>query len=147
MHVSSLEPSVVHRFAPRLYLIMISVILLLIVVEGALIGPSLFAITTFGRAAHGDLGGLLLLLTLLLPVVSRLARLPGRMTLLSTVLFALTLIQALSAALGRRVLVLAALHPANALLLAALSVLLLMQGQYLMRQRSDKMQTRGGSPA
>lgn len=69
------------------------------------------------------------------------------MTLLSTVLFALTLIQALSAALGRRVLVLAALHPANALLLAALSVLLLMQGQYLMRQRSDKMQTRGGSPA
>lgn len=146
MHVSSLEPSAVHRFAPRLYLIMISVILLLIVVEGVLIGPSLFAITTFGRAAHGDLGGLLLQLTLL-PVVSRLARLPGRMTLLSTVLFALTLIQALSAALGRRVLVLAALHPANALLLAALSVLLLMQGQYLMRQRSDKMQTRGGSPA
>jgi predicted PurR-regulated permease PerM len=31
MYVSSLEPSVVHRFAPRLYLIMVSVILLLIV--------------------------------------------------------------------------------------------------------------------
>ena len=53
MHVSSLEPSVVHRFAPRLYLIMISVILLLIVVEGVLIGPSLFAITTLGAPLMG----------------------------------------------------------------------------------------------
>jgi hypothetical protein len=147
MHVSSGEPSVVHHFAPKLYLIMISLILLGIVVEGALIGPSLFATTSFGRTIHGDLGGLLLLLTLLLPVVSRLSRMPGRMTLPSAVLFALTLIQALSAALGRRFLVLAALHPANARLLAALVVLLLMQAWHAMRQRSDELKTSGGPPS
>lgn len=147
MHVSSGEPSVVRRFAPKLYLIMVSLILLGIVVEGALIGPSLFAATNFGRTIHGDLGGLLLLLTLLLPVVSGLSRMPGRMTLPSAVLFALTLIQAMSAALGRRVLVLAALHPANALLMAALAMLLLMQAWHAMWQRSDALKTSGGLPS
>ncbi|HZT98936.1 MAG TPA: hypothetical protein VFA10_04715 [Ktedonobacteraceae bacterium] len=147
MHVSSGEPSVVHRFALRLYLIMISVILLLIVVEGALIGPSLFIATHFGRTIHGDLGGLLLLLALLVPVVSGLSRLPGRMTLPGVVLFALTLIQAMSAALGRRFLVLAALHPANALLMAALAMLLLMRAWQMMRQRSDEVKTSAGPPS
>jgi cytochrome bd-type quinol oxidase subunit 1 len=147
MHVSSGEPSMVPRFAPKLYLIMVSLILLSIVVEGALIGSSLFAATNFGRAVHGELGGLLLLLTLLLPGVGVWSRLPGRMTLLSTVLFVLALLQVTSAALGRRSTVLAALHPANALLMVGLTVLLLLQSWRLLRKRRDEMKTRGGSPS
>ena len=140
MHVSSGEPRKVPCFAPKLYLIMVSLILLGIVVEGALIGPSLFAATHWGWAVHGNLGGVLFLLTLLLPVVSGLSRMPGRMTLLSTVLAVLNLLEVTSAAGGRRVPLLAALHPANALLLMALTVLLLVQAWQLMRQGSDAME-------
>jgi hypothetical protein len=103
--------------------------------------------TTWGRAVHSDLGAVLFLLTLLLPVVGRLARLSGRVILLSVMLCVLALIQVTSAALGRRSPVLAALHPANALLMVTLTVLLLMQGWHLMRQKSDEMKTRGGPPS
>ena len=147
MHVSSQEPPVARSFAHKLYLAVASLILIGIVIEGLLIGPSLFTTTRWGQAVHGDLGVVLFLLTLLLPVVGRLARLSGRVILLSVVLFMLTLIQVTSAALGRRSPVLAALHPANALLMVALTVLLLMQGWHLMRQRSDEMKTRGGPPS
>lgn len=147
MHVSSGEPPVARSFAHKLYLAVASLILLGIVSEGVLIGPSLFADTHWGRAVHSDLGAVLFLLTLLLPVVGRLARLSGRVILLSVMLCVLTLIQVTSAALGRRSPVLAALHPANALLMVTLTVLLLMQGWHLMRQKSDEMKTRGGPPS
>jgi hypothetical protein len=147
MHVSSGEPPVARSFAHKLYLAVASLILLGIVSEGVLIGPSLFAETTWGRAVHSDLGAVLFLLTLLLPVVGRLARLSGRVILLSVMLCVLALIQVTSAALGRRSPVLAALHPANALLMVTLTVLLLMQGWHLMRQKSDEMKTRGGPPS
>lgn len=127
--------SIVHRFAHRLYLILVSLILLGILGEGVLIGPSLFAVTHWGRAVHGDLGAALLGLSLLLPVVGRWAHLPGRMTLLSSVLFVLFLIEAIAGALGRRSPVLAALHPANALLMAGLTVLLLLQGWHTVHGR------------
>ena len=78
MHDSSQEPPVARSFVHKLYLAVVSLILLGIVSEGVLIGPSLFADTHWGRAIHGDLGAVLFLLTLLLPVVGRLARLPGR---------------------------------------------------------------------
>lgn len=146
MHDSSQEPPVVRSLAHKLYLAVASLILIGIVSEGVLIGPSLFADTRRGRAIHGDLGAVLFLLTLL-PVVGRLARLSGRVILLSVMLCVLTLIQVTSAALGRRSPVLAALHPANALLMVALTVLLLMQGWHLMRQKSDEMKTRGGPPS
>jgi hypothetical protein len=147
MHVSSGEPPVARSFARKLYLAVASLILLGIVSEGVLIGPSLFADTHWGRAVHSDLGAVLFLLTLLLPVVGRLARLSGRVILLSVMLCVLALIQVTSAALGRRSPVLAALHPANALLMVTLTVLLLMQGWHLMRQKSDEMKTRGGPPS
>jgi hypothetical protein len=134
MHVSSGEPPVARSFTHKLYLAVASLILLGIVSEGLLIGPSLFADTHWGRAVHSDLGAGLLLLTLLLPVVARLARLSGRMMLLSAGLFVLALIQATSGALGRRTPVLAALHPATALLMTGLTALLLMQGWQLMRE-------------
>jgi hypothetical protein len=117
-------------------------ILIGIVSEGLLIGPSLFADTTWGRAAHIALGALLFLLTLLLPVAALLARLSGRMIISSAGLFVLTLIEVMSAALGRSAPLLAALHPANAMLMFGLTVVLLIQGWQLMRQRRGKMKPR-----
>jgi hypothetical protein len=100
-----------------------------------------------GAGSTWEPGGLIFLLTLLLPVAGRLARLSGRMILLSAVLCVLTLIEVISATLGRRFPVLAALHPANALLMVGLTVLLLMQGWHLLRKRNDEMKTRGGAPS
>ncbi len=134
MHVSSGETPVVRIFAHKLYLAVASLILLGIVIEGLLIGPSLFADTTWGRKAHALLGGVIFLLTLLLPLVGKLSRLSGKMILLSAVLFVLALIQVASADLGRRVPLLAALHPANAMLMVGLTVLLLIQGWHLRRE-------------
>jgi hypothetical protein len=136
MHISSGKPSGAQRFAHTLYLAVAGLILIGIVSEGLLIGPSLFSGTTWGRAVHGHLAGLLLLLTLLLPVVGRFSRLPGRMILLSVVLFVLTLSEAILAVLGRRAAVPAALHPATALLMSGLTVMLLLQGWRLLRERS-----------
>ena len=135
MHVSSEEPLVVRHFVYRLYSIMLGLMLLGIVAEGVLIGPSLFAATHWGRVLHGDLGAALLFLLLLLPVIGRIARLPGKIILLSSVLFVLALIEAIAGALGRRSPVLAAVHPATALLLAGLTVLLFLQGWHTLRGR------------
>ncbi len=142
MHVSSQDPPVARSFAHKLYLAVAGLILVGIVSEGLLIGPSLFAATRWGRAVHGDLGALLFLLTLLLPLAGRLSRMSGKMILLSAVLCVLALIEVMSAALGRRAPFLAALHPANALLMVGLTVLLLMQAWHMMRQRRDEMKPR-----
>jgi hypothetical protein len=146
MHVSSQEPPVVRSFAHKLYLAVASLILIGIVSEGLLIGPSLFADTTWGRKAHAILGAVIFLLTLLLPLVGRLSRLSGRMILLSAVLFVLALIQVASADLGRRVSLLAALHPANAMLMVGLTVVLLIQGWQLMRESRGEMKPSLGKP-
>ena len=146
MHISSQGPLVARRFARKLYLAVAGLILVGIVGEGSLIGPSLFASTGFGRAAHGDLGVLLFLLTLLLPVAGLLARLSGRMILLSVGLFVLALLEVVSAVLGRRVPFLAALHPANALLMSGLAVFLLVHGWHVMPEKSVEMKTEEGPP-
>jgi hypothetical protein len=147
MHVSSQEPPVARRWAHKLYLAVVSLILIGIVSEGLLIGPSLFADTRWGRAIHAVLGGLLFLLTLLLPVAGLLARLPSRVTLLSAALCALTLIEVTSAILGRRTPFLAALHPAKALLMCALNMFLIMQGWQMMRERMIEIkQGQGQNP-
>ncbi len=127
MHVSSQESAITHQWARRLYQAMVGLILLGIVMEGLLIGPSLFAATHWGRAAHVDLGGVLFLLMLLLPLAARLAHLPGKVIGLSAVLFALALLEVISPHLGRTIPFLAAVHPANALLMMALTVVLLVQ--------------------
>jgi hypothetical protein len=131
MHVSSQEPPVARSFAQKLYLVVASLLLVGIVSEGLLIGPSLFAATNWGWEAHGVLGVLLLLLTLLLPVAGRLANLSGRMIILSAVLFVLALREVMAAALGSRAPFLAALHPVTTLLKGGLMVLLLMQAWQL----------------
>jgi hypothetical protein len=75
---------------------------------------------------------------LLLPVLGLLARLSSRITFLSVVLFVLALIEVTSADLGRQITFLAALHPATALLMVGLTVVLLMQGWQRMRERRGR---------
>lgn len=108
------------------YLIVAGLILLGIVCEGLLIGPSLFTTTHWGRAAHGDVAVALFVLTLLLAPLGLLARLPGRIVLVSGLLFVLTLLQFTTGVLGGRAAFFAALHPAAALLMAGLTEIVLL---------------------
>jgi hypothetical protein len=62
--------------------------------------------------------------------------------LLGVVLWVLTLIQVMSADLGRRIPLLAALHPANAMLMVGLTVLLLMQEWHMVQERRGEMKPR-----
>jgi hypothetical protein len=57
MHVSSQRIPVARRWVQNLYLAVTSLILIGIVIQGVLIGLSLFASTKWGQAAHGSLGG------------------------------------------------------------------------------------------
>jgi hypothetical protein len=138
MNISSQELDA-RRWAYHFYLGVAGLILIGIVIEGLLIGPSLFTATRWGREVHVYLGAVLFLLALLLPIAARLARLPGRLVLLSTGLFILALLEATSAALGRRTPFLAAVHPANALLMAGLTTVLLVQGWQPMRERRGEL--------
>jgi uncharacterized membrane protein len=73
--------------------------------------------------------GIVFLLTLLLPLVGRLAGFSGRMVLLSVVLCVLVVLQVISPELGRTVAFMAAVHPANAMLMVCVTVLLLVLHQ------------------
>lgn len=115
------------RWASLLYLVLAGLILFGIFLQGFLIGTSMFAGTRWGQEVHAFLGLLLLLLTLLLPLAALLARLPGKVTILSAVLFVLTLIQVTLASLSRSAPFVAALHPANAMLMFGLDVFLILQ--------------------
>jgi len=136
MHISSQKPRVAGSWGQKLYLGMVGLILICIVTEGLLIGPSLFAATHWGRAIHGYLGVLISLLALALPVVSWLVRLSRRTTIWNAVLFVIALIEVIAGALGRRTPFLAALHPANALLMSGLTILLLIQGWQMLREQA-----------
>ena len=133
--------------AQKLYLGVASLILLGIVSEGVLIGPSLFAAMHWGRTIHGGLGVVLFGLSLLLPVLGWLARLPGSMILVNGVLCVLALLELTSAALGRKVPLLAALHPATALVMVALTVVLFMHGWHLAREKKGEMNIERGPRA
>ncbi|MFL5660562.1 MAG: DUF6220 domain-containing protein [Ktedonobacteraceae bacterium] len=139
MHVSSQGAPGARHWAQNLYLVLAGLILLGILIQGFLIGTSLFAGTIWGRTAHGVLGLLLLLLTLLLPLAGLLASLSSRMTILSALLFVLTLIQVTLAGLDRSAPFLAALHPANAMLMFGLNMFLIIQGWQMMRGRRSEM--------
>ncbi|HLW01146.1 MAG TPA: hypothetical protein VKT82_20985 [Ktedonobacterales bacterium] len=122
------------RWALTIYLTLASLIFLGILSQGFLIGALLFAGASWAGDAHA-LGGLIvLILALLLPLAGLLARLPGRLIILSAVLFALTLIQVILPNLSDSVPFAAAFHPTNAMLLFGLTLLLLIQG-WRLRQR------------
>ncbi|GHO61953.1 hypothetical protein KSC_008450 [Ktedonobacter sp. SOSP1-52] len=140
MQVSRKKMPMAHSRMLLFYLTLAGLILLGILIEGFLIGTSIFAGTAWGRATHGALGLLLLLLTLLLPLAALLARLPGTMTIWSAVLFVLTLLQVTLAGFARSVPFLAALHPSNAMLLFGLNVILIVQGWQMRGKKSPEME-------
>src|SRR5690242_16475464 len=103
--------AVPRRWALQVYLTLVSLILLGILTQGFLIGALLFAGAGWAGDAHALTGLVVLILTLLLPLSGLLARLPGRLTMLSAVLFALALIQVILPNLSDSVPFAAAFHP------------------------------------
>lgn len=129
------------RWAQSLYLLLAGIILLGILVEGLIIGPRLFGVTSAGLGLHLDVGALLLLVTLPLPVVALLARFSGAIVGASALLFLLVLLQVTSGGLGMQpygVAILAAIHPVSAMLMAGLSMLLLVFGWRERRRRTTE---------
>jgi uncharacterized protein DUF6220 len=135
MDISYKAPAVQRRWALNIYLTLVSLSFLSILSQGFFIGAQVFAGATWAGDAH-TLGGLVvLILTLLLALTGLLARLPRRLTILSTVLFVLTLVQVILPNLSGSIPFVAALHPTDAMLLFGLTLLLFAQG-WRLRQRS-----------
>ncbi|HEX6484378.1 MAG TPA: DUF6220 domain-containing protein [Ktedonobacteraceae bacterium] len=133
MQVSSKGTSVSRRWAQNLYLTWAGLIQLGILVQGFLIGAYLFGGASWGRDGHGIVGLVLLAMSLLLPLIGLLAKLPGSMIGLSFLLFVLVIIQMILGSIGGNVPLLAALHPANAMILFGLNLVLIFQIRQLMR--------------
>lgn len=136
MQISSGKAANGGRWAQNLYLVLASLILLGIFLQGFLIGALLFAGATWGQSAHGFGGLVLLILSLLLALVGLAARIPGRMKLLGFLLFVLVIIQLVLAGLGESVPFVAALHPANAMILFGLDLFLTFRIRQIMRTNS-----------
>lgn len=140
MQVSSTSQSapVARRWAQNLYLALASLILLGIFLQGFLIGAFLFAGATWGRNAHSSMGLVLLVLSLLLALEGLLAQLPGRMKIWGFLLFVLVFIQMALPSLGGSVPLLAALHPANAMILFGLNLFLIFRIRQGMRANTSQ---------
>jgi hypothetical protein len=136
MQISSEKVPSSGRWAQNLYLVLASLMLLGIFLQGFLIGALLFAGATWGRSAHGFVGLALLLLSLVLALVGLAARIPGRMKIQGFLLFVLVIIQLALASLDASVPLLAALHPANAMILSGLNLFLIFRIRQVMRTNS-----------
>lgn len=133
MQVAAKGAPVARRWAQILYLVLASLILLGIFLQGFLIGAYLFAGALWGKDAHSLVGLVLLILSLLLALVGLLAQVPGRTKLWGFLLFVLTIIQFVLPSTSGSVPLLAALHPANAMILFGLSLFLIMRIRQVMR--------------
>jgi hypothetical protein len=133
MQVTSKGTSVPRRWAQNLYMVWAGLILLGILLQGFLIGAYLFGGAAWGRDGHGIIGLVLLALSLLLPLVGLLAQLPGSMIGMSFLLFVLLIIQVILGSIGGNIPLLAALHPANAMILFGLNLVLIFRIRQIMR--------------
>ena len=133
MQVAAKGTPVARRWAQILYLVLASLTLLGIFLQGFLIGAYLFAGALWGKDAHSLVGLVLLVLSLLLALVGLLAQVPGRMKLWGFLLFVLKIIQYVLPSTSGSVPLLAALHPANAMILFGLSLFLIMRIRQVMR--------------
>ena len=133
MQVSAKGAPVARRWAQTLYLVLASLILLAIFLQGFLIGAFLFGGALWGRNGHSIVGLVLLVLSLLLALVGLLAQVPGRTKVLGFLLFVLMFIQFILPSTSGSVPLLAALHPANAMILFGLSLFLIMRIRQVMR--------------
>ena len=133
MQISSQDKPVARRWAQTLYLVLASLTLLGIFLQGFLIGAFLFGGAIWGKDAHSIVGLALLVLSLLLALVGLLAQVPGRMKVWGFLLFVLMIIQFILPSTSGSVPLLAALHPANAMLLFGLSLFLIFRTRQVMR--------------
>jgi len=133
MQISSQDKPLARRWAQTLYLVLASLTLVGIFLQGFLIGAFLFGGAIWGRDAHSIVGLALLVLSLLLALVGLLAQVPGRMKVWGFLLFVLMIIQFILPSTSGSIPLLAALHPANAMLLFGLSLFLIMRIRQLMR--------------
>ena len=138
MHIATQSENtpVARHWAQNLYLALASLVLFSILLQGILIGAFFFGGATWGQAAHGFLGMILPPLTLLLALVGVIAQVPGRMRLWGFLLFALMIVQVVLASLSDNVPLVAALHPANAMILFGLTLFLIFRIRQIMRERN-----------
>lgn len=133
MQVSSKGMPAARHWTQYLYLVLASLILLGIFLQGFLIGAFLFGGATWGRNGHAIMGLVLLALSLLLALVGLFAQVPGRMKVWGLLLFVLMVIQMVLGSIGGNIPLLAALHPANAMILFGLNLFLILQIRQVMR--------------
>ena len=133
MQVSAKGAPVARRWAQTLYLVLASLTLVGIFLQGFLIGAFLFGGATWGRDAHSIVGLALLVLSLLLALVGLLAQVPGRTKVWGFLLFVLMIIQFVLPSTSETIPLLAALHPANAMVLFGLNLFLIVRIRQLMR--------------
>lgn len=136
MQVTSKGTPAARRWVLNLYLTLASLILLGIFMQGFLIGAFLFAGALWGQSLHASMGLALLILSLLLAVVGLLAQVPGKMKVWGFLLFVLVIIQMTLASFSGRIPLLAALHPANAMILFGLTLFLIFRVWQVMRTKS-----------
>jgi hypothetical protein len=135
MQVTSKGAPVARRWAQNLYLVLASLVLLGIFLQGFLIGAFLFGGAIWGRDGHALMGLVLLALSLLLALVGLLAQVPGRMKIWGFLLFVLVVIQFVLGSIGGNAPLLAALHPANAMILFGLSLFLIFRIRQVMQAK------------
>ena len=133
MQVTSQSTSVTRRWAQILYLILASLILLGIFLQGFLIGSFLFGGAAWGLAAHSFMGSVLVLLSLLLALIGLLVPMSGKMKGWGFLLLVLMIIQMILPSTSGAAPLLAALHPANAMLLFGLNLFLIFRIQQMLR--------------
>src|SRR6266404_742202 len=133
MQVTSQDAPVTRRWAQTLYLVLACLILLGIFLQGFLIGAFLFGGAIWGKDAHSIMGLALLVLSLLLALVGLLAQVPGRTKVWGFLLFVLMIIQFVLPSTSGTLPLLAALHPANAMVLFGLNLFLIVRIRQVMR--------------
>ncbi len=133
MQATSSNISGTRRWAETLYLILAGLILLGIVLQGFLIGAYLFGGADWGVRIHSVTGFVVLLLALLLALDGLLTHIPVTMKVGGFVLFVLVIVQNTLPSFSGNVPLLAALHPANAMILFGLTLFLRLRVQQLLR--------------
>jgi hypothetical protein len=132
MQVSAKGAPVARQWAQTLYLVLACLTLLGIFLQGFLIGAFLFGGAIWGKDAHSIVGLALLVLSLALALVGLLAQVPGRTKVWGFLLFVLMIIQFVLPSTSASIPLLAALHPANAMVLFGLSLFLILRIRQLM---------------
>jgi hypothetical protein len=127
MQVASQKTSTAQRGVQNVYLGLAGLILAGIVLQGFFIGAYLFAGAEWGLRIHGFTGLVLVILALVLAAMGLPTNLSGRAKTLGFVLFGLTFIQMTLPSFSDTAPLVAALHPANAMILFGLIMYLLMQ--------------------